>query len=43
LYSRFDFRFSSTSILGSLSRRGPNVGVSVVPSERAHGMRRLGN
>ena len=40
-YSRFDFRFS---ILGSLlSRRGPKVGGSVVPSERAHGMRRLGN
>ena len=35
LYSRFDFRFSSTSILGSLlSRRGPKVGGSEVPSAR---------
>ena len=37
LYSLFDFRsirFSSTSILGSLSRRGPKVGGSVVPSAR---------
>ena len=38
LYSRFDFR---SIPLGSLSRRGPKVGGSVVPSERAHGIARV--